>query len=257
MKSCIFEGRVSHRRRSPIVHEFEYRLFMVYLDLSELDRVFRGRWLWSSERAALARFRRRDHLGDPTEPLEESVRDLVEKETGQRPGGPIRLLTQLSYLGYGFNPVSFYYCFDAKDDTVETIVTEVNNTPWGEQHVYVLSQRSNEGTRALKRFRLGKEFHVSPFMEMSLDYDWRFTEPAQRLAVHMENRKDGEKFFDATLRLERSEINGYSLARVLLIYPAITMRIVIGIYWQALRLWMKRCPVYDHPNKDAPVPIQQ
>lgn len=257
MKSCIYEGRVSHRRRMPVQHEFQYRLFMLYLDLDELEEVFLGRWLWAVDRPAFARFRRADHLGDPEEPLGHSVRNLVEQETGHRPRGPIRLLTQLSYLGYGFSPVSFYYCFDREDQRVETIVTEVNNTPWGEQHCYVLSDRSNLGNDKVRRFKLDKDFHVSPFMEMSLNYDWRFTDPGDELVVHMVNRKNDAKLFDATLRLERVELNGYALARVLTVYPLITIRIIMGIYWQALRLWIKRCPVFDHPSKAQPVSVKR
>jgi DUF1365 family protein len=257
MMSCIFEGQLKHRRYTPVEHEFEYRLFMLYLDLAEIDEVFRGRWLWSIKRRALARFRRSDHLGDPNQPLEHSVRDLVEERTGRRPTGPIRLLTQLSYLGYGFSPVCFYYCFDAADETVETIVTEVNNTPWGEQYCYVLSDQATTSDNKLKRFELRKEFHVSPFMDMDVDYEWKFTDPAERVHVHMENLKNGDKFFEATMRLERSDISGPALARLLVVYPLITMRVVIGIYWQAFRLWLKRCPVHDHPKNDTLMEAKQ
>ena len=100
----------------PTGHEFVYRLFMMYLDLDELDSVFRHRWFWSVKRPALARFRRENHLGDATVPLDTAVRDLVLAETGSRPQGPVRLLTNLSYFGYCFNPVSFYYCFDSADE---------------------------------------------------------------------------------------------------------------------------------------------
>ncbi len=145
MDSAIFAGQVRHRRIQPTGHEFVYRLFMMYLDLSELDTVFRHRWLWSTRRSALARFRRENHLGDATVPLDQAVRDLVEGETGSRPQGPVRLLTNLSYFGYCFNPVSFYYCFDAADQQLETIVAEVNNTPWGERFCYVLSEAMDQG----------------------------------------------------------------------------------------------------------------
>lgn len=181
MKSGIYFGRVEHRRLAPVEHGFSYRMFMLYLDLAELPRVFRGRWLWSTRRAALARFRREDHFGEPGRPLDECVRDLVAQETGARPGGPIRLLTHLSYFGYVFNPVSFYYCFDADDTRVQTIVAEVNNTPWGERHCYVLSQGANMGSKAGQgghgRFFPRKVMHVSPFMEMDVTYDWRFGGP--------------------------------------------------------------------------------
>jgi len=249
MKSAIFSGQVRHRRTQPTGHEFVYRLFMMYLDLSELEEVFERRWFWSSRRPALARFRRENHLGDANVPLDEAVRDLVRTETGRNPAGPVRLLTNLDYFGYGFNPVSFYYCFDAADKQVETIVAEVNNTPWGERHCYVLSEPMNQGKAVHKQYLPTKEMHVSPFMEMDVDYDWRFSSPETSLSVHMETAKQGRKIFDATLELQRQEINSRSLALVLVAYPLMTLKVIMAIHWQALRLWLKKVPVYDHPAK--------
>jgi DUF1365 family protein len=251
MKSAIYVGRVRHRRMKPVVHEFEYRMFMMYLDLAELPDVFRGRWLWSARRAAPARFRREDHLGDPSVSLEQAVRDLVFERTGTRPAGPIRLLTQLSYFGYVFNPVSFYYCFNTDDTELETIVAEVNNTPWGERHCYVLPQSMNRGAAGHHRYFPAKEMHVSPFMQMDVDYDWRFGRPAEALTVHMETARRGEKIFDATMALEHEELNGRSLARVLTAFPFMTAKIILAIHWQALKLWLKGATVYDHPGKNS------
>ena len=253
MKSAIFAGQVKHRRLRPAGHEFSYGLFMMYLDLAELDTVFSRRWFWSTRRPALARFRRENHMGDVDTPLDTSVRRLVQKETGNYPQGPIRLLTNLSYFGYCFNPVSFYYCFDETDENVETIIAEVNNTPWGERHCYVLDETSNQGKAQHKRYTPVKQMHVSPFMEMDIDYDWRFSSPGDALGVHMQNSKLNRRIFDATLRLERSEINAVSLARVLLTYPLMTLKIILAIHWQALRLWLKRIPVYDHPGKNSKI----
>jgi DUF1365 family protein len=252
MKSAIYAGQVRHRRMHPVEHAFNYRMFMMYLDLAELPGLFTGRWFWSVKRAALARFRREDHVGDPAEPLDETVRKLVEQEIGVRPEGPVRLLTQLSYFGYVFNPVSFYYCYSADDSELETIVAEVNNTPWGERHCYVLPQRDNHATGSRKRFFPEKQMHVSPFMQMDVQYDWRFNTPADELTVHMENARDGSKIFDATMMLERDEISAGSLARVLISYPLMTLRIIIAIHWQALKLWLKGVPVHDHPAKNQP-----
>ncbi len=250
--SAIYQGQVRHRRSTPVAHEFSYRMFMMYLDLSELPGLFRGRWLWSASRPALARFRREDHLGDPSIPLDQAVRDLVASESGTRPRGPIRLLTQLSYFGYVFNPVSFYYCYNEDDTELETIVAEVNNTPWGERHCYVLPQSMDRGPGTHKRYFPEKEMHVSPFMQMDVEYDWRFSSPGDRLTVHMENAREGGKIFDATLVLQRKEISAASLAGVLVRFPLMTLKIIAAIHWQALKLWLKGAPVHDHPGKHGP-----
>lgn len=246
--SAIYEGWVRHRRFRPARHHFGYRLFMMYLDLDELPGLFDRRWLWSARRPNLACFRRADHLGDPHLPLDECVRQLVGDRIGRRPQGPIRLLTHLRYWGYGFNPVSFYFCFDRADRGLETVVGEVNNTPWGEQHCYVLHRGMNRGRAPHKCYRFSKAFHVSPFMGMKQDYTWRFTAPGERLCVRMDNRENGDRLFDATLFLRRREIGARSLARVLAQYPLMTVKVIGAIHWQALRLWLKRCPVYPHPR---------
>ena len=256
MKSCIYEGQVRHSRKEPVLHRFQYRVFMMYLDLAELPKLFEKRWFWSVKRPAIARFRRANHLGPEDQPLDESVRDLVEKETGTRPAGPIRLLTNLSYFGYCINPVSFYYCFAADGSTLEVIVAEVTNTPWGERDTYVLSRRKNIGTDTAWRFQPAKKMHVSPFMGMDIDYDWCFTHPGERATVFMANSKAGKRFFDAAMAMRRTEINTASLARVLIAFPFITVKIVSAIYWQALRLWLKRCPFYIHPGKKKTIAVQ-
>ena len=256
MDSCIYEGRVRHTRSTPATHQFSYSLFMMYLDLDELPTLFGRRWFWSSSRPALARFRRSDHLGPDNQPLGDAVRDLVEGEFGRRPDGPIRLLTNLSYFCYCFNPVSFYYCFAKDGETLEYIVSEVNNTPWGERDIYVMDCESPAVTESSWRFSPSKKMHVSPFMPMEIDYDWVLSAPAHRLSVYMANSKDGKRFFDAVMTLSRRRMTGWSLAGVLLRFPFMTFKIVLAIYWEALRLWAKRCPVYAHPGKEKEVVVR-
>jgi len=247
MQSCIYTGQVRHRRFRPVAHSFSYSFFMMYLDFDELPVLFQRRWLWGNERFALAQFRRADHFGDPRVSLDRAVRDLVEQRSKQRPRGPIRLLTHLRYFGYCFNPVSFYFCYDSSGSAVETIVAEVTNTPWKERYCYVLGENLNEGHDGEKRYRFHKAFHVSPFMDMDLEYDWRFRTPGRQFVVHMDNKKGGEKLFDATMTLTRREIAGSSLAVSLMRFPFMTLQVIAAIYWQAGRLWLKRTPFYAHP----------
>jgi len=253
--SAIYHGWLDHRRRVPRVHAFRYRVMLAWLDLSELDTVFLGRWLWSTRRAAPLRFDRRDHLGDPALPLADCVRALVRERLGSAPTGAIRVLTHLRHFGYCFNPVSFYYCYDGSgpDERLAAIVAEVNNTPWGERHCYVLDA-AQAATGEGWRFRFDKDFHVSPFMPMALLYDWRFGVPGARLAIHTalvapaSGARPEERVFDATLSLQRREITAANLARELLAFPFMTLRVITAIYWQALRLWLKRMPFHPHPS---------
>jgi DUF1365 family protein len=245
--SAVYTGRVRHRRYAPRPHAFGYRVFMMYLDLAELPTLFDGRRLWGYERRAVAAFHRADYLGDPTVPLADAVRRLVAERSGRAPSGPIRLLTHLRYAGYCFNPVSFYYCFDDAGHELESIVAEVTNTPWSERHAYVLDGRRTLAAAGKQHHRFAKAFHVSPFIGMDCEYDWRFSIPGSALVVHMENHTPTGKLFDATLTLQRREISTAVLTRTLLAYPLMTASVSAAIYWQAVRLWLKRTPVFAHP----------
>jgi uncharacterized protein len=252
LASAVYEGRVTHRRFQPHAHAFTYRMAQLYLDLDELDRVFEGRPLWSIGRRNLAEWRRSDYLAPTDLPLAEAVKRRIAEYTGKRPDGPVRMLAHLRYAGYVFNPVTFYYCYRSDGVTLDDIVAEITNTPWHERHAYVLPiADANRHGRAL-HWRFDKDFHVSPFMPMQRRYDWRFTPPADDLRVHMKVLANGQPDFDATLALTRCPLNNASLARVLWRFPLMTMQVVGAIHWQALRLWLKRNPVYDHPARHLP-----
>jgi len=250
MESCLYEGRVHHRRRGDVARAFAFPLAMLYLDLDEIECVFRDRWCWSTTRPAFAWVRRRDHLGDPRQSMATAVRDLVEARTGRRPDGPVRMLTHPRYAGYVFNPLTLFYCFAPDGGRIDAVVADVTNTPWGERHQYVLPAPSDvEPMRLTHR----KAFHVSPFLPMTLDYRWCIGRPGPSLTVRIDARppgdeRDSEPVFAASLALRRRPIDGRTLASVLLRFPLQTAQVVGAIYWQAFHLWWRGAPVHPHPG---------
>lgn len=244
MHSRIYKGWVNHRRETPTQHKFRYYLFMLYLDLAELPQLFDTVPFWSARRPALAWFRRSDYFGAADLPLDTAIRNLVEQRLNRRPRGPIRLLTHLRYFGYCMNPVSFYYCFNENGEDIEAIVAEITNTPWGERHQYVLPVSAHGQAM---QFEFEKSFHVSPFMPMDIQYQWQFSRPGPELFVNMRNFRADQCLFEATLALQQQALSPAALLTCLVAYPFITLRIIFAIHWQALRLWLKRTPIFDHP----------
>ena len=241
-RHAIYEGQVTHRRELPQTHAFSYRINFLFLDLDDLDAAFTGRWLWSMKWPNLAWVRRSDHLGEPGAGWSEAVRSLVATR-GITASGRVKLLTQPRYLGFAMNPVSFYFCYDAHD-ALRAVVAEVHNTPWGEQHCYVLpADESGEAQW------LDKEFHVSPFMPMDIRYRWQFAAPGEQLQLSIENYRDEQLVFSAALSLRRRVWSAGELRRALLLYPFMTQRIYAGIYWQAFQLWRKKTPYFPHPGQ--------
>lgn len=250
LKSCIYQGSVFHHRIGSITHRFQKRLYMLYLDLDELDRVFDRRWLWSTSRSALARFKRADHVGDSTEPLRETVCKILRKSGLDEEPHSIGLLTQLRNFGFVFNPLSLFYCHNEQGELTR-VVAEVRNTPWLERHCYVLNPEPDQSASGdpLCLAKVDKEFHVSPFMPMDMNYHWRFDQPSSDLAVQIENWQHGTKRFEVGMKLRRLPITASNLAWMLIKYPLMPQQTIASIYWQALRLWLKKAPFYSHPNK--------
>jgi DUF1365 family protein len=249
MHSRLYTGVVTHKRLEPFVHKFRYGVFMSYLDLEEVDSILPDSWIYSSSHRALVEFRRTDYHGDPARPLAASIRDLVFERSGVMPGGPIRMLTNLRIIGHVFNPVTFYYCFDESGTSVEHIVTEITNTPWNERHAYILSPKMNLSKKAdWFKYIIDKEFHVSPFMDLDYLYDMQFNLPGQDLFVSIANQRQEDKKFIATLRLSQKAFTKRNLLKQLLKFPFVTIKVVWGIYWQALILKIKGDTFYPHPG---------
>ena len=236
--SGLFVGTLRHRRFTPVAHAFTYPLFMALLDVDRVPELMNRSRLTSHNRWNWANFADRDHLGDPSRPLRERLVVDAARHGLEVPAGPIFLLTHLRYLGYCFNPVSFYYCFD-RAEQLRMVVAEVNNT-FGGSHNYWL--RPDPGSRTF-RAAATKTLYVSPFMPADVEYAFAFTPPAGGLVAHMETRRAGAVGFDATLTLERRPWNAAEIRRVLMRYPAMTARVMAGIHWQALKLWAKGVPI--------------
>ena len=257
MLSCIYEGRVEHRRLSPVEHRFRYGLYMLYLDLEELPSILQGGLGLHAARFSPASFWRKDHLGNAEVPLREAVFDLVKTQTGLRPAGPVRLLTLMRNFGYYFSPLKLYFCFDPGGQMVAAVVAEVTNTPWLEKHWYVLWEGNRFSRPDRLQFRHPKGFHVSPFMDMNAEYEWHMNAPGPRLTVYLASHREDQRFFDVTMVLRRWELSRGVMVRTLMRYPWMSGRVSQSIYWQALRLWLKKCPFYSHPKYRSRPEAQQ
>ncbi len=249
----IYVGQLRHRRFHPVRHEFAYPVFLVMLDVDRIPELMRLSGLSSYNRWNWAAYDERDHFGDPALPLRERLRRDAAAHGLNLPHGPIFLLTNLRYLGYCFNPVSFYYIY-GRGGVLEMILAEVNNT-FGETCNYWLTPECERKSTAVhpsesapRRYETRKVFHVSPFMDLGHHYDWIFTPPGERLVAHMKTRKEDGVFFDATLTLARRPWTPRVLRRILVEYPWITAKVIAAIYWQALRLRLKGVPYVPHPG---------
>jgi hypothetical protein len=244
--SGLFVGTLRHRRFTPVAHAFTYPLFMALLDVDRVPQLMSRSRLTSHNRWNWASFDDRDHLGDPSRPLRERLVVDATRHGVELPGGRIFLLTHLRYLGYGFNPVSFFYCFD-RAGQLRVVLAEVSNT-FGETHNYWL--RPDPASRTF-RAAATKSLYVSPFMPVDLEYTFALTPPTGRLVAHMATNQAGSVGFDATLSLERRPWTAAEIRRVLVRHPAMTATVMAGIHWEALKLWWKCVPVVPRVTADV------
>jgi len=289
--SCLYKGTIRHRRFTPVANQFKYRMFMWYIDLDELDQVIKQHWFVREGKLGIASFHREDYFGEKGENLKlevlKAVQSFYQKNQQASPEvSSVRMLTHVRYFGVVINPVSFYYCFD-KQDQLQVILAEITNTPWGEKHTYILpcsnlnteaqptkTYRTNDRLPLIAsqlrqntvQFDFEKAFHVSPFNPMQMDYRWVFKAPSEKLTVHMDNLihagasddteqldqatlDDVSKHFDATLNMTREPLT--KALGSLAMQPIITLKVALGIYWQALRLFLTGVPLHPHPDRQV------
>jgi len=283
LNSAIYSGHVRHRRFVPVQHEFKYPLFMLALDLDELPQLLDSKWYLGRSIFHPVRYKREDFYGKKDSDLKQSIVERVHQDFADQglklpEIKRVVLVTHLRYFNIIFNPVSFYYCYDSKGELV-AIQAEITNTPWKERHSYVLPinpsktkavttaiayrRLGSKETQSKHEFRFAKDFHVSPFNPMNMDYRWVFSSLDESLLVHMDNtmlapavsspdqlNATPVKHFDATLTMEKFDIQT-KLAKTLIRQPVVTVKVIAGIYWQAFKLFVKRSPFYSHPKHEG------
>lgn len=230
-----------HHRTEPIERRFEYDIFMFYLDLDELDLLRKRCWLFSKNHFNYFSFWDKDHLQLPAEKpdLSKSTKEHLTdylRTNGVENIGKIMLLTNLKTMGYQFNPVSFYFVFDKNGQPICT-VPEVGNT-FGEMKPYFIGKEHLNNGRF--NYQTQKLFYVSPFIQHDVDFDFKLRIPDQNLDIRIDDIKDGRRFFVASLKGHKKELNNFNLIRYALFFPLITLKVIMLIHWQAFKLWWKK-----------------
>ena len=243
---ALYAGTVRHRRFAPKAHGFTYPVFMALLDLDRLREAMAASRLLGFNRFAWASYDDRDHLGDPSLPLKDRFRADAEAQGFAFPEGRVLLLATLRFWGYCFNPVSYVYAYDA-GDRLALIGAEVCNTPWKERIVYWM--KPAEPAARGWSFEVTKAMHVSPFMPMGLRYRWSFTALGEEHTIRMALFQEQHLVFDADLNLEQRDWTPSAIRRTLLAFPFHTLKVITAIHWEALKLWLKRVPIFTHPAK--------
>lgn len=241
-RSLLYFGSVFHRRRRPRPHRLRHRVFWMLLDLDEIGTLSERHVLLSRNRFNLLSFHDKDHGDGSGEPLRPQVARLLAENGMRFEGGPIRLFCMPRVLGYGFNPLSIYFCHHM-DGSLAAIIYEVHNT-FGERHSYVYDAGETGDSAA---HGCAKHFHVSPFMDMDMRYEFRTEVPAERVAIAIRGTDAGGTLIDASLAGAAAPFTSGNLLRGLLLYPLLTLKVTAAIHWHALRLWLKGIRVRRKP----------
>lgn len=268
LNNSLVKGWVRHRRYQPKPHEFDYDMSWTLLDLDDIDEQFRKSKLWSIEKVNIVSYRAEDFHRGPNRKLEEgsnlssqplnnkqNIINSIQSKTGKGFTGKVFMMSHLRNYGYNFNSVCFYFCF-GHDSNLRFIVSEITNTPWGERHSYVFDcENDNEQaiqatkSKITHQFNFNKEFHVSPFIQMDMRYRWTFIISATELRVHMAVLTANEqKYFDATFTGELLPLTKSNMRKFAFSHALQPQKMSLLIYWQALKLWLKRFRVFDHPK---------
>lgn len=243
MKSAFYYGTVAHRRYLPQKHQFRYPFFMWFLNLDQIEMIPDvGIW-FSVRRFALSRFNRADYLGPDDEPLSVSIKKRMESLTGRPVQGEVCGLMNLRTLGLYFSPVNFYFGYDV-DGCCTHLLAEVSNTPWNERHCY-----AHDLTEKRRPLVNQKQFHVSPFNPMEQEYRWFVDPPKDSTSIRIEVHDQRGHVFDAEIDLKKRDLSRSAIMPELMKRPIMTAFIVVGIYWQALKIFLKKIPYIPYKKE--------
>ena len=260
MRSALYRGHLMHQRLRPLRHRLSYRMFSALIDIDELPSWHARLRCFSVNRFNVFSFHTTDH-GDGTAVDPAGLRAWAEghlAQAGFPTGGAIRLLTMPRLFGYAFNPLSVWFC-ESPDGALQAILYEVNNT-FGERHSYLIGVDAAQCSAGPIEQRSVKRLYVSPFLGMDLHYRFRIEPPAQRLSigVSVHDDADGAAVLNARLDGERIPLSDSALLRLLVSHPLLTLKVMAGIHWEALRLWLKGARLHERPAApERPVTVVQ
>jgi len=243
LNSSLYTCRIAHRRSRPRRHHLSYGAFYMLLDLDELERIDEeSRW-FSHNRFNVLSFHDADHGPGSGTPLRPWIENQLDHAGVELDGGRIEVLCLPRILGYAFNPLTVYYCHNPAGN-IRAILYEVNNT-FGERHTYLFPIESDDGR--LLRHDCAKRFHVSPFMDVAGRYHFRTRQPGDTLFLHIHQTDEDGPLLDAWVRGERESLTDRRLVEKLWRYPLLTVKVIAGIHWEALKLWLKGVGLRSRP----------
>ena len=248
--SAIYAGAVAHKRFRPRPHRLRYRVFSLLIDIDELPQLGRRLRLFAHNGFGLFSFHDRDH-GDGGGGLRLWAERHLAAAGVKPDGGAIRILCYPRIFGYVFNPLTVYFCH-ARSRELVAIFYEVSNTH-RERHTYVIPV-TGPATPILRQ-TCRKEFYVSPFIPMNCTYHFRVASPQDSLSILIEEVDDEGVLLAAAFSGRRRPLSDAMLLRAFLAYPLMTLKVVAGIRWEALRLVMKRTPVFPHKRANERIAV--
>lgn len=254
LSSAIYRGEVMHQRLRPMRHRLRYRMFTLLLDLDELPALDRRLRWFSIGRFNLFSFRPGDH-GDGQATDAAGLKARMEAHltrAGLPAGGRLQLLTMPRLLGYAFNPLSVWFCH-APDGDLQAIIYEVNNT-FGQRHSYLAEVAPEQRQARTVQQRCDKQLYVSPFLGMDLHYRFRIDPPREQLSlgISVHDNRDGAPVLNARHDARRAPLTDGGLLRLLVVYPLLTIKVIVGIHWEALKLWIKGARLHDRGQPPQP-----